>query len=155
MGSANVMLDYPTCERCYASLYVTTGDRDPDEVSKCLDIEPTTTQRKGEPARPGSKRINPHSGWSVSSKGCVDSKDLRKHLDWLFGKIGQRKAQIESLREMGCEMRVWCYWLSKAGHGGPMLSVPQLQRLADLELEICMDIYFLGGPPTKKGSEIP
>jgi Domain of unknown function (DUF4279) len=155
MGPADAGSDYPTCERCYASLCMTTGDRDPDEVSRYLHIEPTMTQRKGEPARAGSERINPHGGWSLSSKGCVDSKDLRKHLDWVFDEIGERKPQLESLRQVGCEMRVWCYWLSKAGHGGPTLSVPQVKRLAELELEICLDIYFLGDPRPKKGSEIP
>jgi Domain of unknown function (DUF4279) len=140
--------DYPTCERCYVSLYVNAGEINPSRVTEYLGAEPTKTQIKGEPARVGSKRINPHSGWSLSSKDFVDSRDIRNHLDWLFDRIGQHKAQIESLREMGCELRIWCFWLSKMGQGGPTLSVPQIKRLAELELEICLDIYFLGGPET-------
>ena len=74
----------------------------------------------------------------------IASKDLRSHLNWLFDKIGGQKAEIESLRGMGCELCVWCYWLSRSGHGGPILSPSQSKKLAELELELYIDVYFVG-----------
>ena len=39
------------------------------------------------------------------------------------------------------------------GHGGPTISVPQAKRLAELELELGLDIYFLGEPDSEDQGE--
>jgi Domain of unknown function (DUF4279) len=147
----NAVSDYPTCAACFASLYIEAGDIDPEYITECLKTGPTSTQKKGELARISSSRVNPHSGWRLSSKAAVDSKDLRSHLDWLFDRIARRRAELEALRAMGCVIHVACYWLSKAGHGGPMISLPQIRKLVELELELWMDIYFLGEPEFEDG----
>jgi hypothetical protein len=144
--------DYPTCECCFSTLYIETGDMDPNYVTGRLNLKPTSIQRKGESANRFSNRTNPLSGWSLSSEARVDSKDLRNHMDWLLDQIACQKAEMESLRRAGCVFRVWCYWLSKAGHGGPIISVSQIKRLAELELEIYLDVYFVGEP--EFGSEV-
>jgi Domain of unknown function (DUF4279) len=138
--------DYPTCERCYATLCIETGENDASFVSAHLDIQPTSVQIRGECAATGPARINALNMWFLSSDGRVDSKDLRNHLDWLFDRIGPNKSQLKSLREMGCELRISCYWLSKEGEGGPTFSVSQTKKLAELEIEVWLDVYFLGGP---------
>ena len=153
MESNAELSDYPTCECCYSTLYIETGNIDPNYVTEHLNMEPTSIQIKGQLANRCSRRTNPLSGWSLSSEGCVDSNDLRNHLDWLFDKIACRKVEMESLRRIGCEIRVWCYWLSKTGHGGPTISVPQAEMLAELELELCLDIYFLGEPDLENEGE--
>jgi hypothetical protein len=145
--------DYPTCKCCFASVTVDAGDLDPGFITDCLKIEPTSTWKKGELAQHSSSRVNPFSGWRLSSKGCVDSRDLRNHIDWLLDRFALRKAEMESLRAEGCVFRVWCYWLSKYGEGGPTISVPQAKRLAELELELGLDVYFLGEPDSENQGE--
>ena len=93
-----------------------------------------------------SERIYPFNGWFLSSKHLVDSQDLRRHLDWLFDQIASRKAEIDSLREAGCTFTISCYWLSREGQGGPTLSLPQVEKLAEFRFEVWFDIHFLGGP---------
>jgi Domain of unknown function (DUF4279) len=141
--------DYPPCERCYATLCVESEDIDPARVTACLDVQPSDAHVKGEVA---SAFIGayPFSGWYLSSKNRVDSRDLRRHLDWVFEQIAPKKLEIESLRATGCSFSIACYWLSATGNGGPVLSVPQVKRLAEFELEIWIDIYFLGGPDPER-----
>ena len=144
MESNAAASDYPTCECCFTTLYIETGDVDPNRVSEILNLQPTSIQIRGEArANMFSRRINPLNGWSFSSEGFVESKDLRKHLDWLFDNLSDRKTEIECLRQLGCDLRVSCYWLSKAGHGGPTLSKSQIKSLAEFEFDICLDIYFV------------
>ena len=137
--------DYPTCERCYATLFVETGENSPDIVTEHLKLEPTHMQVRGGRMNEISHRISNMNAWALSTKGRVVSKDLRKHLDWLFDKLdNEKKEEIAALREVTCRFSVWCYWLSKAGHGGPTISLPQIRRLADFGFELLMDVYFLG-----------
>jgi Domain of unknown function (DUF4279) len=145
--------DYPSCARCYASVYVYAGDLDPDVISERMEIEPTVTHRKGERARGEPGATNPQSVWALSSKGRVDSCDLGKHLAWLLDNFMLREAAMGSLRALGCVFRVWCYWQSKYGQGGPTISVPLVKALAQLELEVCLDIYFFGEPGANTESE--
>ncbi len=144
--------DYPACERCYATLCVDSGDIEPGEITACLEIQPSRVEPRGERASSFSGRRHSFNGWFLSSKDRVDSEDLRAHLDWLFDQLTPRKAEIETLRRRGCSLTVACYWLSRAGNGGPVLSVPQIKNLADLDLEIWLDIYFLGGPEPEQES---
>jgi Domain of unknown function (DUF4279) len=136
--------DYPTCERCYATLCVYTGDLAPTRVTKGLGVDPSCIAVKGERVHIASERINEVNGWFLSSNGVVDSRDLRDHLDWLFDRIECHKDGAATLRELGCVFLVSCYWLSREGHGGPILSAQQLKALVELESEIWLDVYFLG-----------
>ncbi|HET7748769.1 MAG TPA: DUF4279 domain-containing protein, partial [Terriglobales bacterium] len=72
----------------------------------------------------------------------VESRDVRRHLDWLLEQI---VAAQEVLRRMQSEPDLWmdvfCYWRSTHGQGGPMLSPKQMQRLAELDLTIGFDCY--------------
>ena len=87
MGPSSEVSDYPTCQRCYATLHVVTGDAHPDCVTSHLNTQPTRIQVKGERESTFSNRISVRNSWSISSKGSVNSNDLRKHLDWLFERI--------------------------------------------------------------------
>lgn len=138
--------DYPTCQRCYVNLCIYTGDLEPNYVTKILNIEPSHVTKRGERASVYSDSTNPINGWFLSLKGDVNSRDLRNHLDWLFEKIASSRSNIDRLREGGCRLSVWGYWMSRAGHGGPILSVSQSKKLAELEFEFCLDVGIkMGG----------
>jgi hypothetical protein len=149
MQTENDLSDYPTCEKCYATLCISSEDIDIDEITRELNIPAATLLRKGELVNPFSKRVNPLNVWSLSSKSCVGSRDLRHHIDWLFDQITSQRAEIESLRARGCTFIIWCYWLSKYGHDGPTLSVSQSKKLADFEFELVLDVYLFEEPDSE------
>jgi hypothetical protein len=71
----------------------------------------------------------------------VNSKDTRRHVDWILDQLLPKRDEILSLlQEPGCRMDIFCYWLSK-GSGGPILSPFQMAKLVQLDLEIGFDVY--------------
>lgn len=141
--SADYDNDYATCARTHAGLRIYHDQLDPDRVTGMLGIEPTRTQVKGQvEIRPSGREFTPPiGGWFLSTKGVVDSRDVRRHLDWILDRLVGRDEALQRLRAEGCRMDVFCYWLSAEGHGGPMLSPSIMRRLAELDLTIGFDIY--------------
>jgi hypothetical protein len=135
--------DYPTCQRTYATLRIYPQRYGPEEVSARLGLEPSKWQRRGEAAVPGSRPAPVH-GWFLSSDGMVASLDVRRHLDWLLSRIGSRGDAIRALQAEGCDMDIFCLWVSASGHGGPSVRPAQMGELARLNLELGFDV-FLGG----------
>jgi hypothetical protein len=127
--------DYPTCSSTYATLRIFSGDLSPDKVTTTLGITPTRVQSV-------TRSGNPLSGWFLSTEGVVQSRDLRRHLDWLLDRLLPVRTKLSDLQtQQGVSMDVFCYWRSAHGQGGPTLNPKQMRNLADLNLEIGMDIY--------------
>jgi hypothetical protein len=133
--------DYSSCLRTYATLRVYPGDLDPDEVTRVLGIEPTSTQRLGQVLAP-STRLASLNGWFLSSQDSVDSRDSRRHIDWVLDAVEPHNVGLSTLRELGARMDISCYWLSATGNGGPTISPHQAGRLADAQLDCWWDVYF-------------
>lgn len=135
--------DYPTCAKTYATLCVFPGDIDPAAVTDRLEIEPSDWQRRGEvAARPGRPpKIATINGWFLGSKGQVDSRDSRRHIDWLLDRMTPKAEAVRSLQEMGCRMEIACYWRARSGPGGPIIPPTQMRRLAELNIELWFDFY--------------
>jgi hypothetical protein len=138
--------EYPTCARTFVTLRIYPESLDPDEVTARLGIQPTSWQRRGQVRNPASERPVPAKlhGWFLTSKGAVESRDVRRHLAWLLAQLGPRADAIRDLQAGGCRMDVFCYWLSRNGHGGPAVSPAQMSQLARLGLELGFDVYFQG-----------
>lgn len=126
--------DYPTCEQTYLSLRIFHDSATAQELTDTLKVSPTDSKEAGH-GKP--------TYWTVSTEGAVDSLDLRKHLDWLLDKLEPCKAALKEIQK-NAKVDIPCYWRSRNGHGGPTLSVEQIKRLADFELEIWFDFYYLG-----------
>jgi hypothetical protein len=120
-------------------LRVYPGALDPDEVTKRLGISPSEVQREGDPRGSTTTKLN---GWFLSSRGQVDSRDARRHIDWVLDHIEPVAADLEKLRGSGARVDLSCYWLSSSGHGGPAVSPTQSRRLAALNLDCRFDVYF-------------
>lgn len=135
--------DYATCHTTDAGLRIYPGEIDPDAVTERLALAPTRWQRRGEASsRDGyPPRVAPLNGWFLSSKGEVDSRDSRRHIDWLLDRIEPRAAAIHALQALGCRMDISCFWTSQSGHGGPTIPPDQMRRLADLNLMLWFDFY--------------
>jgi len=133
--------DYPTCERTYAELRI-YGSFDPDEISQHLELKPSLANGPTQP-KPGY-RERP-SGWFLSSEGNVDSRDLRRHLDWVLERVGPKRPQLRELQlRPGITMTMWCVWWSALGGGGPTLWPEQMEVLGRLNLECTFEFAFYG-----------
>jgi hypothetical protein len=136
--------DYPTCERTYATLRIYPESLDPFDVTSRLGIEPSDWQRRGESRRPGSRPARLH-GWFLSSQGVLESRDVRRHLDWVLSIVVPRADTILALQSEACRMDVSCFWASASGHGGPSVRPTQMRELARLNLELWFDVYLGSG----------
>jgi hypothetical protein len=146
---------YRTCERTRAMLKIYGKNLDPAAVTSALRLDPSGTQRMGD-VRTGAGGIQsrpcPVGGWFLSSEGAVESKDVRRHLDWLLAHLLPKKRELEVLQQQpGVTMGVDCVWWSAAGQGGPTLWPEQMRVMADLNLECSFDVAFFGEPEEEHG----
>ena len=95
---------------------------------------------KGE-TRNGKVRNWP-TAWFLESAKQIDSKDVRRHIDWLLDQFNGRSETLRQLRDEDATICLSCFWESATGHGGPMLDADILNRIAALNIGIAFDIYF-------------
>src|SRR2546423_15709456 len=131
---------YATCASTYATLRVFSDTSSPEEVSEALGVAPTRSHLKGEEFGPGSRRSA--NGWFLESSHAVDSRDLRRHIDWLLDQVSAAGDAWPDLVAGGARADIFCYWESRSGHGGPQLSPSQMERLSEFGLSVGLDIYF-------------
>lgn len=138
---------YPTCERTCAELLIYPGSTDPDLVTTELGIRPTEITKKGATWRTaaGRTRTVPHNAWFLSSEGKINSKDVRRHLDWLLGQLQTAQEGLRNLQSMPeTKLAIKCVWWSARGQGGPTLWPEQMKMMAELGLECGFDVAFFG-----------
>jgi hypothetical protein len=114
--------DYPTCEKTFASLLITSAqdELDPNTVTALLEIRPDALIRKTTPSpQGGGSNLNV---WSYSTEKRVRSYDLESHLMYLAALVLGKPNEIAGLREAGWVISVSVFWMSRFGHGGPRLS---------------------------------
>lgn len=129
--------EYRTCRETYATLRLV--GLSPDEITRLLDLSPTDSFVRGDVRAAAPMR---HDGWFLTSKGAVDSKDVRRHLDWILDQLSTRRDALRVLVDRGAKIDITCYWVSARGHGGPIISAAQSKKLADLEIDVSFDVYF-------------
>ncbi len=132
------MNDYPSCLETRATLRIYSKTVSPIEITRRLGIEPTHSQNIGEPLHKDKIKIN---GWFLSSKGHVKSHDSRKHVDWIFKRIGNKTKVLKYLQKNKCRMDISCYWLSRSGNGGPTISPKQSYLLSKANIDLGYDFY--------------
>jgi len=130
--------NYETCSKTYVTLRMYSDNLSPDELTEYFGIQPTKTQTKGQISKKNLIGIN---GWFLTTKNIIDSKDSRRHIDYLTDKLLPVKDKLQSLISDGTKIDISCFWSSASGHGGPTLSKQQLTKLADLGIEIWFDFY--------------
>ncbi|HXM23923.1 MAG TPA: DUF4279 domain-containing protein [Terriglobales bacterium] len=128
-----------SCERTCAQLLVYSDDLHPSAVTDLLGISPTKYAARGEKSPPNSLGLAPIgrvNGWFLSSEEHVQSKDLRRHLNWLIGQLQPRASALRQLQaKPRVRMYVSCPWWSNDGGGGVSLWPEQMLALAALNLE--------------------
>lgn len=135
---------YPTCITTSATLRIASDGMSPDEISKHLELTPTSTRIKGEMRVVGKpKTVNRINVWFLESEKAVQSKDTRRHIDWIVSSLDGKGRAIEELRSHGADFYVFCTWES-SGQGGPMLDPEQMEGLSKLGLSIGWEVWFPG-----------
>ena len=135
--------DYPTCYSTHASLCIYLPNRhDLAALSERLGVQPSRTHVNGE-IRNGKVKRWP-TAWVLESSERIQSKDVRRHIDWLLQQIENKSEVLEELMDAGSDIHISCFWVSAVGHGGPMLDQDILKRIAKLNIGIAFDIYFAG-----------
>lgn len=133
--------EYPTCLETHASLRVSSETLSPQDVSELLQIEASESYLKGSKIGRTSRVRSAH-GWFLRSRHHVQSRDNRRHIDYILAKLEGSAHTLSRIRESpGAHMDIVSFYVS-TGQGGPWLMPTQLRRLADLGLEIWWDIYF-------------
>ena len=136
---------YPSCLETRVSLLIYPGDFAPSQVTELLGIQPSEARTAGSIRKnsDGKEFMQKISVWFLSSEAIIESKDMRRHLDWLLDVLEPSQEKLKELqKQVGLEMRIGCVWISKAGHGGPTLLPEHMQRMSSLNLECSFDIYF-------------
>ena len=137
--------DHASCKETFATFRLFKDDLRPQDVSRMLGLEPSRAHKKGEPQypkNPKSPAVFRSGGWLLTTEGRVESRDVRRHVDWLLERLEAKRETILRLPLDGYALDVFCFWCSASGQGGPQLDVMQMRRLADLGIPIRFDIYF-------------
>lgn len=79
--------------------------------------------------------------WSQSTKGHVDSRDSRRHVDWLLAWLQGKTREVEQLQAAGWEVEISVFWHSKNGHGGPVVPPSSMKTMGELGITLGFDFY--------------
>jgi hypothetical protein len=136
--------DYATCHKTYATLMIIHPELDPDTVTQNLGIQPTRTYRRGEVRNPQGRCpfVYQRGGWFLESEGAVQSRDARRHIDWLLDRVEPHREALNRWQVAGYQTVINCYWDSAYGQGGPMLGPVLMGRVSNLGLELWFDIFL-------------
>lgn len=121
--------DYPTCAKTYATLRIYSERLN---IPQKLNLTPTQTSTNDD--------LNVYL---FSTEKVVESKDIRRHIDYLIEKFKSKTEILNKIQSEGSRIDISCYWLSENGNGGPTLSPSQLKELGKLNVLIWFDIYGL------------
>ncbi len=128
------------CLRTYSPLRVFTADQAPEVVTRQLAINPSRVWHRGSTETAVARRLN---AWFLTSRGEVDSRDTRRHIDWLLQALVGQDVFLQGLREAGGSTNIICFWHAAGlSEGGPGLEPSQMAMLAKLGVTISWNIYF-------------
>jgi len=132
---------YATCTSTYSTLRVFSDDIAPEEITKLLQVEPTSSFRKGDTHSQGRLQRKAN-GWFFSTEQKSQSKDTRFHIDLVLAALEGKDRILEGLQERGCKIDITSYWVSSDGQGGPALMPKQMLLLGKLGIGVWWDVYF-------------
>ncbi len=138
--------DYGTCDTTHVDLRIYSDILTSHEISCRLGIEPDKKRDKGSVRKSvlGNVFVADKTTWIFSTEKKVNSRDMRRHMDYLLQALADSKDAIRQLqKEPGICIDVWCVWWSAHGHGGPTLSWDEMRELSELQLDFCLDVYFI------------
>lgn len=132
--------DNKYCLRTYSTLRIFTGEGSPDAVSQQLTVAPTRIWHRESDETVVARNRN---GWFLTSRGAVESRDTRRHIDWLLQVLAGHSDYLRGIREAGGDTNIICFWHAAGlSEGGPSLTPTQMALLAELGVAVSWNIYF-------------
>ena len=137
---------YPSCALTFVRFDIYCGETSSHQrISSSLGFSPTDEAVKDDivKTRGGRVRTNKRNYWGFSTRRKIESLDLRSHLDYLLKLLVPKKKELSELQAApDSVMRVQCFWCSR-GSGGPTLWPEQMKILADLNLELGIEVDLI------------
>ena len=135
------MPENANASRTFATFQLWGKELEPDKVTKALGLTPFKSFKRGD-QRTETKKW-PHGYWGITSENEVSSTDLALHIEWLLDRLEPAGSQLKMIMaEPSVKSDISCFWESRTGHGGPSFGPKLLGRIAALNLELGLDIYF-------------
>ena len=137
------LFENENCDATHASFRIQGINLIPAEITKILKLAPTYSHGKGDQLKGKSDDRQRMSGmWLISSAEAVKSTSLERHISFLLERLETVTSQIQLLKsDESVEIDFLCYWASRTGHGGPVLSSGVLSRLGALCHVVNFDYY--------------
>lgn len=112
-------------------------------VSEVLGLTPSKSHEAGEPRSQRDSRPWANAMWSLHS-ALPWTQPLSAHLSQLCDAVDAKHEALERLAEDGYSMDFFCFVEVENGNGGVLLEPNVLRRLAQLPVEVDLDIYADG-----------
>ncbi len=128
--------------RSTARLRVLGDDLDPNAVTKLLECEPTSSNRKGDRRKggtTGNEYLQKTGSWTLRSSS-IEEEDLDSQLRGLLARV---TSDLEVWRALGSEysVNVFCGLFMGSSNQGLQLSRSTLKMLVERGIELQFDIY--------------
>ena len=128
------------CLRTYSTLRIFTAEQAPEAVTEQLAVNPSRVWHRGSNETAVARK---HNAWFLTSRGAVDSRDTRRHIDWLLQTLEGQEDFLLRLRGAGGSTDIIGFWHAAGlSEGGPGLELAQMAALAELGVTISWNIYF-------------
>ncbi len=138
----------------YATFYLWGKGFDPQEVTESLELLPTRSHKIGDWRNESKLDRWKHSYWSLSSKEEVKSSNLATHIEWIINKIEQSKSRLlDILNRDHIKAEISCFWILPSDHEYLNISSELLKKIAELNLNMEIDIYSNGEEDVNVKSE--
>ena len=114
----------------------------PEDVSRLLGCEPTTSERKGEQIvgpNTGTSRVARTGRWSLQA-ARTEPEDLSEQIDELLGNLTTDMRAWAKIRET-CRIDLFLGLFMDSGNNGLSVSSAQLLALGERGIELGLDVY--------------
>lgn len=117
-------------------LQVRGADVDPDWVAERLDLTPSASHRRGDPASAEDPSVRRVDGWCYfTSRGDVaPAEPFELHAAWMLERLERQAPMLASWVARGWKVQLEVVTMTNATNGGPTVEAGLLQRIADLGL---------------------
>jgi len=121
---------------------ILTEENDIDFIFDSLNVRPTAVHLKGElrsERNPQSSKFE-QSLWIYDSS-LPDSSTLSEHITHIVNLLELKQGALDKIRARITTMDIFCMFSSEHGQGSAELDADILRRLADLRLNLIIDLY--------------
>lgn len=132
-------------QRFTLALFIIHPDIDPTELTERIGLLPKYSGRAGDQRRTAQGAPLPSyyrdTRWRYVEAHSVTSQHFRRELETFIGRLQPHRALFHRLRETGGSLTLIISFLGDRGHFGDNLPVARLAELADLQIDLGIEVY--------------